>query len=59
VNAAILGRPKDRVRHLGQRAPIMVGEVGRGRAIPDQQTSVILELLARAGAFQPAIEGDA
>jgi hypothetical protein len=59
VNAAVPGRPESRVRHLGQRAPVALGELGRRRAVPGQQAPVVFELLAGAGAFQPAVEGNA
>jgi hypothetical protein len=58
VNAAVYGRPEDRVRHLGQRTSIALGELGRRRAVPGEQTPVVFKLLAGAGAFQPAVEGD-
>jgi hypothetical protein len=59
VNATVGGRLKDRIRHLGQRTSITLGELGRRRAIANEEAAVILELLAGAGAFQPAGEGDA
>jgi hypothetical protein len=53
VDEPVLGCLQRRVGHLGQRPPLILSEIRRRRAIPDQVAAVIRELLAGLGALDP------
>jgi hypothetical protein len=56
MDSTLLGRLEDGAGDLAQSASIAVCTPGCRRAVPSQQTEVILKLLAGLGAREPRVE---